>query len=868
MAKLFLHAAGVAIASGLALAAGGAAAQQPAALNDQPVLVLDPGMHTAIINRTDIDRTGQFAVTASDDKTIRLWKMGPKPELVTTIRLPASTGNIGKAYAVAISPDAEVIAAGGWARWTPEDPVDQVYLFNREGKMLKRLGQLASVTDHLAFSHDGRYLAAGLGVGNGIRIFDRNRDWALAAADKDYKGTVYGLDFTADGRLVVSCEDGFIRLYDAAFKLIAKQKTSVGQDPIGIAFSPDGRKIAVGFADARAVALHDGRTLSPLDPPNANGVDNGALATVHWSRDGRSLYSAGRFQMQGRNAVLAWADAGAGPRRALFSGAADNIKSMRVLPNGNLLVASAEPHLAVLTPDGQPQWVQPSPVIDSRAQRSNLSVSVNGAQVDFGYEQGGRSRARFDLSRLALSVGPPSDGMTAPPRQTGLDIKDWVNNVRPTLAGTPLPLSKYESSRSVAIHPKGDSFVLGADWSLRAFDASGKELWRRQVPGIVWAVNISGDGRMVVAAYGDGTIRWHRMDSGRELLAFFPLLDKVSWVAWTPEGFYGATSGAHRILKWHVNRGWDQAAEAIPVSEIKNLRRPEVLGIVLQEMETARAIGLAEMKRAQEEVQLRTRSKVAPGARLHVVSVGVSEYGSNAAHLRLNFAHKDAQDVIAALDNTQSGLYAQVLPQQITNKDATRKNVLDAVKAMRRNMAARTGGSDLAVFHFSGHGALINGKYYLLPHDVDARSTDDITSSAVPINELREVLAEIGQHGRLIVLLDACRSGAASADGTSLGVDGGQLRAALAGLANVTVLTSSDSNKPSFENKAWENGAFTKVFLQALGKAADTDRNGLISVDELMSYMSKQLPQLTTSIGNQSLGMEVRFQSEIFVSGL
>ena len=111
----------------------------------------------------------------------------------------------------------------------------------------------------------------------------------------------------------------------------------------------------------------------------------------------------------------------------------------------------------------------------------------------------------------------------------------------PTLDGKPIKLEQYERSRSLAVHPDGDRFVLGADWSLRAFDAKGQQLWQRTAPGTVWAVNITGDGRLVVAAYGDGTIRWHRMDDGRELLALFVLADKQNWVAWTPEGFYGAT---------------------------------------------------------------------------------------------------------------------------------------------------------------------------------------------------------------------------------------------------------------------------------------------------------------------------------------
>jgi hypothetical protein len=68
-------------------------------------------------------------------------------------------------------------------------------------------------------------------------------------------------------------------------------------------------------------------------------------------------------------------------------------------------------------------------------------------------------------------------------------------------------------------------------------------------------VNISGDGRIVVAGYGDDTIRWHRMDDGRELLALMVLNDRSNWVAWTPEGFYDATPGAHGVLRWHVNGG-------------------------------------------------------------------------------------------------------------------------------------------------------------------------------------------------------------------------------------------------------------------------------------------------------------------------
>ena len=140
---------------------------------------------------------------------------------------------------------------------------------------------------------------------------------------------------------------------------------------------------------------------------------------------------------------------------------------------------------------------------------------------------------------------------------------NWVGSPAPTVNGVPIKLKTFEHSRSLAIHPDGRRFVLGTDWYLRAFDPKGNELWSHSAPGDAWAVNISGDGRLVVAAYADGTIRWHRMDDGRELLALQVLRDKANWVAWTPEGFYDATPGAFGVLKWHVNRGREVAADAL-----------------------------------------------------------------------------------------------------------------------------------------------------------------------------------------------------------------------------------------------------------------------------------------------------------------
>jgi uncharacterized caspase-like protein len=165
---------------------------------------------------------------------------------------------------------------------------------------------------------------------------------------------------------------------------------------------------------------------------------------------------------------------------------------------------------------------------------------------------------------------------------------------------------------------------------------------------------------------------------------------------------------------------------------------------------------------------------------------------------------------------------------------------------------------------FSGHGVMVGGGFYLVIHGVDARTPVAIKATALPMNEFREELHKLGAGGRVLVLLDACHSGATTADGTRLPMNADLLRAALA-TTNVTVLTSSSAEETSFEDDRWQNGAFTEVFLEALSHA-DTDKDGLISVTDLTSYITTHVPRLT---GNkQKPGIEVRFQSDVFVAGL
>ena len=665
------------------------------ALFSTPTLVIDPGMHTGLIpfGAAAYEQAGDFVVTGSADKTVRLWS-GSDGKLKRTIYLPAGPDGNGAVSAVAVSPDGKVVAAGGVGWDNPRG--SNLYLFDPDsGKMFKRIG-LPDWTQGLAFSADGSYLAA-VGSFRGVIVFDRRHGWAEDKRDLSYGQRSRGVAFSKNGWLATTSADGKVRLYDPDFRRIANPEPLSGAEPLQVAFSPDGRSLAVGYYDRATVDLLDGQTLARKSGPSLDGLSGGSLPEVAWSADGQTLFASGMYEDgSGLLPILTWDAAGLGARRAISARCSENdntTTNIVPLPGKRFFVTRANPCFAMLDGDGSGGWRSRAPNADFREQWDTFSVSVDGAIVDFGFGVGGMIPLRFDLGAGVLSERKePPDGRTHPRRQQAPNVKveQWKNQYSPTANGKTIPLKPGEWSRCYAIRPDSRGFVLGTEWNLRAFDADGKEVWKTVTPGVAWAVNVTGDGRLAIAALGDGTIRWYRMDDGRLLLSLNVLSDRKNWVAWTPEGFYNASQGALGVLKWEVNRGYDAAAEVVPVSSIPKLKRADVLPLVLQELETLRALGIADLAAARLDVKLATGADEAPGPRLYVLTIGIDDYGEKAAGLHLNFATRDAEELANALVATQGdtskggGLYAKVTPQYLHDKTANTEGIFAAIELNKK----------------------------------------------------------------------------------------------------------------------------------------------------------------------------------------
>ncbi len=612
----------------------------------EPILRINTEMHTASITDIAADAAGRYLVTTSRDKTAKVWELS-SGRLLNTLRPPQDVDNEGLLYATAMSPDGNTVAMGGWTMLGSPEGGDAIYIFERtSGRLLRRLSGLPNVVSDLAWSPDGHYLAAGVGGKNGIRLY-RADTWQQVGSDTDYGDSVASLDFSRDGKLVSTSKDGNLRLYRAdrsGLRLLAQQAALGGKQPYAVRFSPNDKQIAVGFSDVTKVDVLDGRTLDFLFAPEASYLENGGLPSVNWSNDGQTLLVGGSGRAGG--VIRRWTDGGHGAEQQIDV-ANHSIEDVISLPNGNAVFCSGEGAWGVVDASGQRSRFVKAEIADFRSKV--LQVSRDGKTVGYSdrWLKTPTMAAIFNLQTgLSLDTNssiPLATGIQAMP---DLTITDWKGSA-PKLNGTPLNLMENEGSRSFAIAPDGESFVLGTEWYVRLFDRNGTQRWKVVVPSTAWAVNISGDGRYVVAAIADGTIRWYGMGDGKEKLAFFPHTDRKRWVAWTPSGYYTASPGGEELIGWHLNNGKDAAADFFPASRFRNqFHRPDVLAKVLEVGNETEALRLANEQSGRKTAAPVAVQNVLPPV-LSIVSPGDSSVSTNSITVRYQTRSPDDAPVTA-----------------------------------------------------------------------------------------------------------------------------------------------------------------------------------------------------------------------------
>jgi uncharacterized caspase-like protein len=217
---------------------------------------------------------------------------------------------------------------------------------------------------------------------------------------------------------------------------------------------------------------------------------------------------------------------------------------------------------------------------------------------------------------------------------------------------------------------------------------------------------------------------------------------------------------------------------------------------------------------------------------LHILAIGIDAYPGD---LRLQCAVRDAAKLKEALEKHSTLLFRPGRRRLLTDTQATRQAILDELAALKRSMKAQ----DVAVIFFAGHGHKDDkGEFYLLPATFNA---DRLARTAVTGSELKKRLAEL--PGRVILMLDACHSGAVGARVKGAQAFTDDLTRELADDdCGVIVMCAAMGKEESLEDG--EHGYFTRYLIGGLSGQADRYK-GRVYFTGLDYYVERMVSEKT-----------------------
>lgn len=574
---------------------------------DDPRLVLNTGGHTSLIRKVIFTRDGKYLISAGDDKVIRVWEVGTG-RLARTIQGEIDDGDVGKIYAMALSPDERILAVGGWlARERTNRNAIRLHNFLTGEVLNPLLKGHADVITVLAFSPDGHYLVSGSTDGT-ARVWDLEARKETYPPLRGHTNSIYAVAFSPDNkRIVTSSDDHTLRLWDTARGIQIKALDSKHIDKVrSAAFSPDGRYLVSGGWDKK-VLLWDAQTGEFIKELHRQ---ESAIGSLSFSPDGSRLLTGSsdsesivcyvlafpegkvvtRFD-QHDNVVIAtslWSNS-QGQKVAATAGGDQKTIYLWDPENGKIIHR--------LKGHGQSVW--------------SVSFAGDGQSIAFGNEHDPK-----DVNHR----GPLQHSITL---QTGADyqvVLDGAFNEKAAFARARTSVGEYTLKTNIMEAPNlqivrngkiertitrnttsgdaHDSYTLTGDgrWIVSGGHYGVLTLYETQTgarlrdfvghTGDVFAVAVAPDNRTLVSGSADQTLRlWDLEAQSAEvqpLLSIFIAQDN-EWVAWTPQGYYTSSLNGDKYIGWHVNHGVNQAADFYPASQFKaQFYRPDVVNEYLR----------------------------------------------------------------------------------------------------------------------------------------------------------------------------------------------------------------------------------------------------------------------------------------------
>jgi predicted MPP superfamily phosphohydrolase len=215
------------------------------------------------------------------------------------------------------------------------------------------------------------------------------------------------------------------------------------------------------------------------------------------------------------------------------------------------------------------------------------------------------------------------------------------------------------------------------------------------------------------------------------------------------------------------------------------------------------------------------------------VLVGVNEYVDPAIS-NLTVCAGDVQSVYDAI--TGSGYQPDRVKLRLSPDTPTASATRSRIFAALTSIAEAVGQDDLLLFYFSGHGIARDGQAYLLPSDT---SYSAVADTAINLERVKQIVRDSPARAK-VMILDACHAGA------QIGKAAPQMtedfiRHVFEEAEGLAILASCKHRQVSWEWPAQGQSVFTHYLLEGVSGAADFDRKGFVTVNDISRYVTDKV---------------------------
>lgn len=268
-----------------------------------------------------------------------------------------------------------------------------------------------------------------------------------------------------------------------------------------------------------------------------------------------------------------------------------------------------------------------------------------------------------------------------------------------------------------------------------------------------------------------------------------------------------------------------------------------------------------------------------------VIAVGVNEYANSQYNLK--YAVADAKSFAEEIQRQQKQLarFSNVEIVPLLNDQATKANILAALRRLSGESAAptlkagpldrlkRAEPEDAVIIYFAGHGTAQGQRFYLLPHDLgytgdrgalDENGLKTILLHSISDQELEDSVEGLAA-GSLLMVIDACNSGQAlEAEEKRRGPMNSKGLAQLAYEKGMYILTAAQSYQAALEAAQLGHGLLTYALVEEglkSGVADNEPKDGIVNAREWLDFATERVPQMQEEKMKESrgLGLNIAF---------